>query len=161
AINFLAWFRGHRLDYDNWAAQGMHGWGWDDVLPRFLRSEDGPITVTTPESMNPISLAFMAAGVEDGLPFNRDFNDSELDGVGLFRTNVRDGQRNSAAHGYLHSIEERPNLTVRTSALVQRVVLEDGAARGVVFTDASGAHFYVSAVSVVLCAGALRTPQLL
>jgi choline dehydrogenase len=173
AINFLAWFRGHRLDYEDWAAQGMTGWGWDDVLPRFLRSEDsergmsslhsagGPIAVTTAESMNPISLAFIAAGVENGLPFNRDFNGAELDGVGLFPANVRDGQRNSAAHGYLHSIKDRPNLTVRTNALVQRVVLEGGAARGVVFTDVTGQQITVSADSIVLCAGALRTPQLL
>ncbi|GBG36336.1 GMC family oxidoreductase [Mycobacterium montefiorense] len=173
AINFLAWFRGHRLDYDNWAAQGMEGWGWDDVLPRFLRSEDselgtsdvhstgGPIAVTTAASMNPISLAFMAAGVENGLPLNRDFNGAELDGVGLFLANMRDGQRNSAAHGYLHSIRDRPNLTVHTNALVQRVALKDGVARGVVFTDVTGEQIIVNADSVVLCAGALRTPQLL
>ncbi|MFJ2399013.1 GMC family oxidoreductase [Streptomyces sp. NPDC087843] len=173
AINFLAWFRGHRLDYDSWASKGMRGWGWSDVLPRFRRSEDhelgasqlhgtgGPIAVTTAKDINPMSLAFITAGVENGLPLNRDFNGAELDGVGLQYSNVRSGQRNSAAHGYLHPAQDRPNLTVRPHALVQRVVLDQGVARGVVFTDAAGQEVTVGAPSVVLSAGAMRTPQLL
>ncbi|MBE1604590.1 hypothetical protein HEB94_001438 [Actinopolymorpha pittospori] len=150
SINFLAWYRGHRLDYDGWAANGMPGWSWSEVLPRFRRSEDhelgtsplhgsgGPIPVTTAKSIHPMSLAFIAAGVEAGLPFNRDFNGAELEGVGLLSSNVGAGERVSTAHGYLRPVRNRPHLSVHTHALVQRVVLHHGAARGVVFTTADG-----------------------
>ncbi|NMO54637.1 glucose-methanol-choline oxidoreductase [Actinoplanes sp. TBRC 11911] len=173
SINFMAWFRGHRLDYDGWAAQGMRGWAWRDVLPRFLRSEDhelgasplhhtgGPIAVTAPKDVKPMSLAFIAACVEAGLPVNWDFNGAELDGVGPLYSNVRAGQRNSAARGYLHPVMDRPNLVVHTRARVRQVLMDGEIARGVVFTDAGGREITVGASSVVLSAGALRTPQLL
>ena len=173
SINYLAWYRGHRLDYDGWAANGMPGWGWSDVLPQFRRSEDhelgasplhrtgGPIPVTTAKSLHPMSLALIAAGVEAGLPFNRDFTGADLDGVGLLYSNVGGGERVSAARGYLDPVRNRPNLTVHTRALVQRVVLHRGAARGVVFTAADGREVTVRGSSVVLCAGPLRSPQIL
>jgi choline dehydrogenase len=173
AINFMAWYRGHPLDYDSWAAAGMNGWSWADVLPCFRRSEDhelgasewhgsgGPIAVTTPRDVYPLSLAFIAGGVEYGLPLNRDFNGREQDGVGLLYSNARDGERNSAARGYLRPAEQRPNLTVRTSVLVQRILLRGGAVRGVAFIDENGQEVTVQARSVVLSAGPLRSPQIL
>jgi choline dehydrogenase len=172
AINYQAWYRGHRHDYDSWAERGMKGWSFDEVLPAFRRSEDhelgasrlhgtgGPIPVSTPKDVSPLLLAFIAAGVEHGLPLNRDFNGEELDGVGLVYSNIRDGERYSAARGYLHPVTRRGNLVIRTGALVTRVLLDGTRATGVEYTDAEGAH-RVHAASVVLSAGAVRTPQLL
>ncbi|MFJ3576268.1 GMC family oxidoreductase [Streptomyces rubiginosohelvolus] len=174
SINYQVWFRGHRLDYDGWAAAGMRGWGWgwDDVLPPFRRSENhelgasdlhgtgGPVPVTTPKDVSPLSLAFITAGVESGLRLNRDFNGAELDGAGLVYSNIRDGERFSASRAYLHPAMDRPNLDVRTEAQVTRVLLDGKRATGVEYRR-GGSTRRVYADSVVLCAGAVRTPQVL
>jgi len=118
-INFLAWFRGVPLDYDGWAKRGMTGWGWDDVLPLFRRAEDselgasayhgtgGPMPVTTAPDVSVLSLAFITAAVEEGLDLNRDFNGACRDGAGLMYSNVRNGERVSAARGYLRPVLDR------------------------------------------------------
>jgi len=173
SINFLAWFRGVPLDYDGWAKRGMAGWGWDDVLPFFRRAEDnelgasalhgtgGPMPVTTAPDVNPLSLAFITAGVEKGLDLNRDFNGSHRDGVGLMYSNVRDGERVSAARGYLHPVLDREGLTVLTGATARRVVIQNRAVTGVEYTDPDGRRHTAHSPSVVLSAGTLRTPHLL
>jgi choline dehydrogenase len=173
SINFLAWFRGVPLDYDGWAKRGMTGWGWDDVLPAFRRAEDhelgasayhgtgGPMPVTTAPDVSVLSLAFITAGVEEGLDLNRDFNGARRDGVGLLYSNVRDGERVSAARGYLHPVLHRTGLTVLTGATARRVVTRNRAVTGVEYTDAGDRPHIARSASVVLCAGALRTPQLL
>ncbi|WP_435883118.1 GMC family oxidoreductase [Streptomyces rubiginosohelvolus] len=172
SINYQVWFRGHRLDYDGRAAAGMRGWGWDDVLPSFRRSENhelgasdlhgtgGPVPVTTPKDVSPLSPAFITAGVESGLPLDRDFNGAELDGAGLVYSNIRDGERVRASRAYLHSAMDRPNLDVRTEAQVTRVLLDGKRATGVEYRR-GGSTRRVYADSVVLCAGAVRTPQVL
>ena len=170
-INYLAWFRGVPLDYDGWVKRGMTGWGWADVLPLFRRAEDnelgastlhgtgGPMPVTTPPDTNPLSLAFITAGVEEGLDLNRDFNGARRDGVGLLYSNVRNGERVSAARGYLHPVLHRIGLTVLTGATVRRVVIHNHAVTGVEFTDAEGRRKIAQSPSVVVCAEvcALRT----
>jgi choline dehydrogenase len=173
SINYQAWYRGHPLDYDGWAANGMTGWSWEEVLPAFRRCEDhelgasrfhgtgGPIPVTTPRDVSPLSLAFIAAGVEYGLQLNRDFNGEQLDGVGLLYSNVRDGERHSATRAYLRPALDRLNLVVRTRAFVHRILLDGARATGVQYADAVGRSFSVFADSVILSAGAVRTPQLL
>jgi choline dehydrogenase len=173
AINYMAWFRGARQDFNGWADRGMKGWGWQEVLPRFRRGEDselgesalhgtgGPIAVTTPRDVNPMNLAFVTAGVEAGLDLNRDFNSGDPDGVGLMYSNIRNGERDSAACGYLTAALGRPNLTVRTGALVKRVLLRGQTAAGVRYTDSAGESREAHAATVVLSAGALRSPQLL
>ena len=173
SINFLAWFRGVPLDYDGWVKRGMTGWGWADVLPAFRRAEDhelgasachgtgGPMPVTTAPDYSVLSLAFITAGVEEGLDLNRDFNGAHRDGVGLLYSNVRDGERVSAARGYLHPVLHRAGLTVMTGATARRVVTRNRAVTGVEYTDAAGRRHIARSPSVVLCAGTLRTPQLL
>jgi choline dehydrogenase len=173
AINFLAWFRGARQDYDGWAERGMNGWDWPQVLPCFRRSEDsqlgasdlhgvgGPIAVTTARDINPMSLAFVTSCVESGLELNRDFNSGDIDGVGLLYSNVRNGERNSAARGYLSPVLNRPNLTVRTGAHVRRVLSARQVVKGVLYTKGAKDWHAVDTDSVVLCAGALRSPQVL
>ena len=173
AVNFLVWHRGHPHDYDAWASAGLPGWGWSDVLPVLRRIEDhelgasalhgsgGPIAVTTPRDANPLTESFIAAGQQAGLRLNPDFNGVTLDGVGPAYANIRDGERDSTARAYLHPVLDRPNLTVRTGALVRRVLIQNGATVGVDYRDGSGADHRVDSASVVLSAGALRSPQLL
>ncbi|MFD6153267.1 GMC family oxidoreductase [Streptomyces sp. NPDC060243] len=172
AINYQVWSRGNPLDYDEWAAGGMTGWAWDDVLPAFRRIEDhergtsawhgtgGPVPVTTPKDVSPLSLAFVTAAVESGLPLNRDFDGGEQDGAGLLHGNVRDGERHSASRAYLTPAVGRPNLDIRTGAQVTRVLLDGTRATGVEYV-ADGSVRRAHADSVVLCAGAVRSPQLL
>lgn len=173
SINFLAWFRGVPLDYDGWVKRGMTGWGWADVLPLFRGAEDhelgasvyhgtgGPMPVTTAPDLSVLSLAFITAGVEEGLDLNRDFNGARRDGVGLLYSNVRNGERVSAARGYLHPVLNRAGLTVLTGATARRVVIHNRAVTGVEYTDAGGRQSIAQSPSVVLCAGTLRTPHLL
>ncbi len=149
------------------------GRGWADVLPLFRRAEDnelgastlhgtgGPMPVTTPPDTNPLSLAFITAGVEEGLDLNRDFNGARRDGVGLLYSNVRNGERVSAARGYLHPVLHRTGLTVLTGATARRVVIQNRAVTGVEYTDAEGRRKIAQSPSVVVCAGGLRTPHLL
>ncbi|MEU0073832.1 GMC family oxidoreductase N-terminal domain-containing protein [Streptomyces sp. NPDC006332] len=172
AINFLSWCRGAREDYDGWAERGMKGWEWEDLLPSFRRSEDnelgesvlhaqgGPIAVTTARDVNPMSLAFVTACVEAGLDINRDFNSGDMSGAGLVYSSIRGGER-SSARGYIIPAMDRANLTVQVGAVVQRLVLEGQRVAGVEYLDRSGRLTTVPTESVVLCAGALRSPQIL
>jgi choline dehydrogenase len=151
----------------------MTGWGWADVLPLFRRAEDnelgasayhgtgGPMPVTTAPDLSVLSLAFITAGVEEGLDLNRDFNGARRDGVGLLYSNIRNGERVSAARGYLHPVLDRAGLTVLTGATARRVVIQNRAVTGVEYTDAEGRRNLAQSPSVVLCAGTLRTPHLL
>jgi choline dehydrogenase len=117
--------------------------------------------VTTAPDLSALSLAFITAGVEEGLDLNRDFNGARRDGVGLLYSNVRNGERISAARGYLHPALHRTGVTVLTGATARRVVIQDRAVTGVEYTDAEGRRNIAQSPSVVLCAGTLRTPHLL
>src|SRR5437763_1614308 len=142
STNAMIYIRGNRADYDGWAAMGFDGWGWDDVLPYFLRSEDnergagelhgtgGPLAVSDNRSRYRTCEAFVEAGVQAGLPASEDFNGPEQDGVGWYQVTQRDGMRCSAAGAYLHPAMERANLVVETDAHVTRVLLEGTRAVG-------------------------------
>ncbi|MEP6796962.1 MAG: GMC family oxidoreductase N-terminal domain-containing protein [Lapillicoccus sp.] len=176
SINFMYWFQGQPVDYDGWERDGAAGWGWSDVLPYLRRSEstslgagsshggDGPMTITRPRDVHPLSMSFIAAGVEQGLPLTEDFNGTLREGFGLVQSNIRDGARHSVVAAYLRPAAGRPNLTIATGVLVTSVVIEAGRATGVRYRTSAGGgpDREVSArTSVVLSAGALRTPQLL
>ncbi len=181
AINAMWWFHGQPGDYDDWAASGATGWGWRDVQPYLRRIEDhelgagqfhgagGPMAVSGPRHLHPLSLAFVEAGAELGWPVSDDLNGAQRVGVGLPSSNTRDGARHSVVDGYLAGALSRDNLTVATGCRVDEVTIEQGRAAGVVYTPertgatgASGAARQVRAVrSVILSAGAVRTPQLL
>lgn len=173
SINYLVWLRGNHLDYNQWAASGMTGWDWDSVAGVFKRSEHhelgasefhgtgGPIAIQTAPDLNPLSASFITAGLESGLGLNRDFNGETQDGVGLLYSNTRDGVRDSTATGYLQTAAERKNLSVRTGAHVHRVLFDGHTARGVRYENPGGEQVTASAPSIILAAGALRSPQLL
>lgn len=169
AINAMCYIRGAAADYDGWAAAtGDERWRWDAVLPWFLRSEDnlrgaspwhgtgGPLGVDDLRFHSELSDAFVAAGAQAGYSRNADFNGERQDGFGLYQVTQRDGARCSAAVAYLRPAMARPNLRVRTGALVQRILVEGGRAMGV---RVGGER--IEAGEVILAAGAINTPQLL
>jgi choline dehydrogenase len=170
AVNIMSWFHGHPADYDDWAAAGANGWSAQDVMPTFKRIEHyafgpdsfhgagGPMVIDAPRDIDSTQMAFVAAGNEAGFPVTRDFNGSQRTGVGLASVNIRDGERHSVVDGYLLPALGRSNLTVRVGQRVDRVLLESRRATGVLL--ATG-HTVQARRAVVLCAGAVRTPQLL
>ena len=174
SINAMCYIRGVPQDYDDWAAQGATGWDWASVLPYFRRSEgntrgsdalhgaDGPLTVSDLRHVNPLSQAFIAAGEQAGLPRNDDFNGPRQTGVGLYQVTQRDGARCSAATAYLVPAKARPNLTVHTGAMVNRITFDKAARANGVTYSMLGRAFHQEAVrEVLLCGGAINSPQLL
>ncbi|MBO0745554.1 MAG: GMC family oxidoreductase N-terminal domain-containing protein [Candidatus Dormibacteraeota bacterium] len=174
SINAMIYMRGNRLDYDGWAASGATGWGWDGVLPYFLKAEDnergagalhatgGPLTVSDGRSNHPLSLAFVEAAVEAGHPRNEDFNGERQEGVGFYQVTQRDGMRCSAADAYLRPALERENLTVLAGTVATRLVLSGTHATGVEVALPGGDSEVVGASrEVILSAGAYESPKLL
>lgn len=174
SINFMYWFQGQPVDYDGWERDGATGWGWSDVQPYLRRSEssplgagehhgaDGPMSVSEPRDVHPLSMAFIAAGLEQGMSLTEDFNGAARDGIGLAQSNIRDGARHSVVAGYLRAAAGRSNLTIASGVQVTSVIIESGRAVGVRYRSNGGTEGEVRAqTSVVLSAGALRTPQLL
>lgn len=173
SINAMCYIRGHARDYDDWAAQGAAGWDWQTVLPYFKRAEAntrgasalhgdaGPLTVSDLRHRNPLSAVFLDAARQAGLPRNDDFNGEHQEGVGYYQVTIRDGRRCSAAEAYLAPIRKRPNLRVITGALARRVMFEHGRASGVLYTTRHGAYCEGAAREVILCGGAINSPQLL
>lgn len=173
AINAMVVIRGDPGDYDHWSKLGNPGWGWHDVLPYFIRSEDhvlgasvwhgagGPLAVTAPKSPNPIAGAFVDAAVACGHRRNPDFNGEHRDGVGLYHLSVRDGVRCSAAAAYLRPAMARPNLEVITQARALRVALDGDRAVGVDVFDGLQVRRIHAMHEVLVCAGAIDSPKLL
>jgi choline dehydrogenase len=178
SINAMIYMRGQRTDYDHWAAQGLRGWSWDDVLPVFKRSEDyehgadewhgngGELRVEERRVSWEILDAWRDAAEESGIPKIAEFNRGDNFGNAYFQMNQRRGVRWSATKAFLRPVLRRANLTVRTGALVERVSLEarDGGRRanGVVarFAD-EGTQTLRARREVLLAAGSIGSPQLL
>lgn len=173
AINGMVYTRGHRLDFDGWRAAGNRGWGYEDVLPYFRRSEDnldlgapyhgkdGPLTVATVRAPNPLTRSFLRAATERGHALNDDINGAEQDGFGLRQVNIRQGRRVTAATAFLRGAARRPNLHVRTGVEVSHVTIADRRATGIV-ASANGVSRTIRARrEVALCAGAFGSPAIL
>lgn len=174
AINGLVHTRGAREDFDGWRDAGCEGWGWNDVLPYFKKSEDhylgdtplhgkgGPVAVTKSRTPSVLCEKFIAAGIRAGLKRNDDFNGEMQDGIGVYDHTVRRGLRSNSAIGALRAARRRPNLRIETNAQVLRIIFEGRVAAGIEFRDAQGRTVRARATrEVVLCAGALNTPKLL
>jgi choline dehydrogenase-like flavoprotein len=173
SINAMIYVRGNRLDYDEWAAAGCDGWGYDDVLPYFRRSEDnergkdrfhgvgGPLTVAESRSMHPLVDAMIEAGREAGHEYNPDFNGARQEGVGRFQLTQRDGRRLSTAGAFLHPVRQRRNLTVLTHAHALRLLFEGTRASGVEYARLDETRQVLAAREVIVSAGAYYSPQLL
>ncbi|SFK88796.1 Choline dehydrogenase [Rhodanobacter glycinis] len=173
SINAMCYIRGVPGDYDGWAATtGDPRWSWAQVLPWFLRSEDnsrgasdwhgtgGPLGVSDLRYHNELSTALVDAAASDGHARNDDFNGASHAGFGLYQVTQRDGARCSTATAFLKPVRERSNLHVRTHALVERVLIEQGRAVGVQVRGRHGSE-RIEAGEVILAGGAVNSPQLL
>ncbi|MEJ2890622.1 GMC family oxidoreductase [Actinomycetospora aeridis] len=171
-LNAMQYIRGHRADYDAWAAAGNAGWGYEDVLPLFVGLEDheggpsplhgagGPVHVSTlrDKDANPTSTAFVEACVEVGYLRNDDINGATTEGAGWNPTSIRDRVRQDTWTCFLAPMAGRPGLEVRTGARVTRLLVERGRVTGVELDDGERLH---AEREVVLCAGAIDSPRLL
>ncbi|MDB5719458.1 MAG: family oxidoreductase [Alphaproteobacteria bacterium] len=174
SINGMVYVRGQARDYDDWAAEGCTGWGWDEVLPVYKRLEanqkfadpfhgtDGPLKVGDAGYHHPLSYAFVRAAQEAGIPYNEDFNGARQDGVGFYQITAADGLRQSAVVAFLAPIRGNRLLTLRTEASVEAITTENGAASGVSYrTSDNVLHRALVREEVILCAGAFGSPKLL
>ncbi len=174
AINGMIYMRGQARDYDGWRQMGNTGWGWHDILPYFLRSEDqaalpvdelhadgGEWRVERQRLSWDVLDAFREAAAEAGIPKTDDFNRGNNEGCGYFHVNQRTGLRVSAAKAFLKPAMKRPNLTVLTHAQAKRLRLTDGRVSGVDFWHKGEDAHVAAAGEVVLATGSVGSPQLL
>jgi choline dehydrogenase len=173
AINAMAFIRGHRASYDAWVAAGLKGWGYDDLLPYFKRTEhvdghdpavrgqDGPLRPWTPSAPHALSLAVVEAVGQRGYPLVEDINSGLEEGFGWTEYSILDGKRQSAADAYLLPVLDRPNLDLVTDALVHRLVLDGDRCTGVEYSTGGSVVTAHCSGEVLLAAGAVGTPQLL
>ena len=180
SVNGMIYIRGQREDYDGWRDLGCSGWGYDDVLPYFRKAEnnrnlsgpyhgtEGPLHVGDLRHRHPLSEAFVKAAQETTdshnrpIPYNADFNGESQEGVGFHQVTQVNGERASTARCYLREAETRPNLTIKTGALTERVTIANGRATGVVYRCSGGPLIEDTARrEVILTAGALATPTVL
>jgi choline dehydrogenase-like flavoprotein len=173
SVNAMIYARGHRDDYDEWAAQGNPGWAYNDVLPYFKRAEHnergaddfhgtgGPLNVMDLRSPNPFSPTFVEAALQAGFAHTGDFNGEQQEGVGMYQVTHKNGERFSAAKAYLTPNLSRPNLHVITGAQATRILMEQKRAVGVEYAQGGEIKQLRASREVLLCAGALQSPQLL
>lgn len=173
AINGLIYVRGQPEDYDRWAALGNPGWGWDDVLPYFIRSERnqrgaseyhgdaGHLGVSDVGEPHELAEAFIRACEEAGIPRNDDFNGADQEGAGYYQLTTWKGFRSSSAVGFLKPARGRSNLEVVTEAQATRVIIDQGRATGVVYRHDGFEKEVHANCEVILSAGAIQSPQLL
>ena len=173
SMNAMVYQRGHPSDYDAWAAAGNAGWAYADVLPYFLRMQHqergasphhatgGPLNVADLRDPHPLSQAFVAAAVECGFNHNPDFNDGEQEGFGIYQVTQKDGERWSAAAAYLRPALGRANLIAQSSAQVTRLLFDGRRCVGAEYRLGGEAQEIRVSREVVLCGGAINSPQLL
>jgi 4-pyridoxate dehydrogenase len=173
SINAMAYVRGHRGDYDRWAAAGLADWSYAHVLPYFRRQEaweggasyfrggDGPLTVRTSRFVDPLVDAFAAAGGEAGYPATADYNGARQEGFGRWQMTIRDGRRCSAAAAYLRPALKRRKLRVVVKTLATRIVMDGTRAVGVEYIAKGRTQVARASGEVILAGGVINSPQLL
>jgi len=173
SVNAMIYVRGQPEDYDGWASEGNEGWSWHDVLPYFLRGEHnergadafhaqgGPLNVADLRSPHRFGSVFLEAAQQAGHALNPDFNGARQEGVGHYQVTQKNGERFSAASAYLRPALSRTNLRVVTGAVATRIRLEGARATGVEARIDGVPTFVPARKEVLMCAGALQSPQLL
>ncbi len=175
SINGMVYVRGNPMDFEQWVELGAEGWGYRDCLPYFKRAEtwirgaddyrggDGPLGVCAGNDMrlNPLYRAFIDAGVEAGYPETPDYNGAQQEGFGPMHMTIRGGVRESTSRAYLQPVRRRPNLTVVTGALVQRIEFDGRRAVGISFRRKGDSTTVTARREVILCVGAIASPLLL
>ena len=172
SINGHVYMRGTPQDYDGWRDQGNAGWGWDDVLPYFKRSEghylgesalhggSGELSVSPLHEPHPASAAFVQAARNLGIPATDDFNGPSQEGVGYLQLMIRDGVRASTSSAFLRPALGRPNLKLEINALAERILFEGARATGIQYS-VEGQTRRARAGELIVCGGAINSPQLL
>ncbi len=173
SINAMLYARGHPLDYEQWRQSGLKGWGYDDVLPYFKRSESnwrgesrfhgggGPLKVSQGPRRSPLHGLFTTAAEAAGFPLTDDYNGAAAEGVSVPDFTIGNGRRNSTARAFLRPALKRRNLQVETRALAHRVVIERGRATGVSYERNGAIHTVRAGREVILSGGTYNSPQLL
>lgn len=173
SLNAMIYIRGHHKDYDRWAELGNPGWSYTDALPYFKKSQNqergpseyhgtgGPLNVCDLRCVNPLSEAFVEAAVEAGFARNSDFNAASQEGFGVYQVTQQNGRRHSAADAFLRPAMGRPNLKVLTAVHASGILFDGKRAIGVSFHQGEGSRQERAEREVILCAGAIGTPQLL
>jgi len=173
SINGMIYIRGQSQDYDGWRQAGNIGWGWDDVLPWFIKAEDhvagpsavhgsgGELRVERQRLRWDLLEAFRAAASQYGVPETQDFNAGDNEGSGFFEVTQRRGRRWSAADAFLRPVAKRANLRIETGAIVDHVVIERRRAIGVAFQSGGGRFVARARGEVILASGAIGSPVLL
>jgi choline dehydrogenase len=173
SINGLVYTRGQREDFDSWRESGNVGWGYDDVLPFFRKSEgqqhgknafhgaDGPLSISDMMECHPLSQAFVESATAAGFPRNRDFNGALQEGIGSFQVTARNGRRVSSAVAFLKEAERRSNFKLKTNAEVERLLIQNGRVTGVTYALHGGSVAAHARRAVILSAGALNSPVIL
>lgn len=174
SMNAMIYIRGNRADYDEWRDEfGAAGWGYDDVLPYFIKSErntrlggpfhgtDGPLRVEDRRSNHELSEAFIESAVASGLKRNHDFNGADQVGAGFYQVTCKKGERWSVADAYIRPAAGRPNLTISTGSFATKVLVEGGRAVGVAYRKVGEDRMAYANSEVVVSGGAINTPQLL
>ena len=173
AINAMIYMRGQAADYDNWRQLGLAGWSWDDVLPFFLKHEDhiappdafhragGEWRVEPPRIRWAVLDAIRDAAAMAGIKKIPDFNTGDNEGSSYFQVNQKRGRRWSAARGFLKPVLGRANLRLETGVMVERVIIENGRATGLVFSRNGMRHVARAEGEIILSAGAVASPKLL
>ncbi|MFC0444957.1 GMC family oxidoreductase [Pseudidiomarina halophila] len=174
AINAMIYTRGAASDYDSWAKVSSADWAWQALLPRFRQLENnqrgadafhgdqGPLRVSDVAPYYKVSERFIDAAVQAGIPHNHDFNGADLYGVGAFQFTIHEGKRFGVRQAFLEPATERRNLSILTGSQVERVVIKQQRATGVLLRTGASSHEFIAASrEVILSAGAFHSPQLL
>ena len=173
SINGMLYVRGFPQDFDGWRQDGNPGWGWDDVLPLFKRQEHncrgasshhgigGPLKIADLQDPHPIANAFVRAAQACGHAYNPDINGPQIDGFGYVQATQARGWRCSAARAFVDPVRSRLNLTVSKHSTAQRILIEAGRAKGIEATIGDRTVLLSATREVILCCGAIASPQLL
>jgi len=173
SINGLIYIRGQAQDYDQWRQLGNEGWGYEDVLPYFRRSEDqengedrfhgvgGPLSITNIRERNPLCEALIASAEANGIPRNPDFNGTAQEGAGYYQGTIRNGKRCSASVAYLQPARRRKNLTVVTETFAERILFDGTRAKGVRLRQGDRVFDVFCGKELILSGGSINSPHLL
>jgi choline dehydrogenase len=173
SINGMIYIRGSRTDYDDWAARGCTGWSWDEVQTHFMKSEGfagtqgpshstlGPLGVSPARKQHALTAAFVEACKEHGLRSVEDYCAGDIDGAFCNFVTQRHGQRSNTASAFLKEAQKRSNLTLRTDALVDRVIIENGRATGVQYRVGGETRIVRARREVIVSAGTIQSPAIL
>jgi len=173
SLNAMIYIRGHKQDYDEWARLGNKGWGWDDVLPYFKKSENhasrddnfhakgGLLNVSRPRNPGSINDIFFEAARQNQYKILDDFNGEDYEGMGYYDATIKDGERWSTARAFLDTAKDRKNLTVITGAHTEKVIVENKRAVGVQYRAKKQSRSVSAKRDIILAAGAFGSPQIL